>query len=371
MPSSISSSDPARFARLTAADRPGIAQPVPVREVPVQPWLAICTAVLIVTPLLLAGWEWYWRAFGATPAYQNSDGLWAIERRRIDEGEGHATVLIGASRILFDVQLPVWEQMSGKRPIQLALEGTSPMFALEDLAADPKFNGRLIVGVAPDIFFSGYEYRKSVLKYHREESPAQRAGQWLSMRLLEPFFAAYDPDFALFPVIKRQMWPARPGLPPSMDVRKLSMTEADRNTHLWSKVETDPEYRELCRKIWAQDFDGPTPEEVAQAARTLEEQLRRAAAAVARLRARGVTVIFVRPPSDGAYLAFEDRVFPRASTWDALLARTGAPGIHFQDYPGLQGFYLPEWSHLSHADAERFTRALYRVIAGKFPAMEW
>ena len=365
MRSSISSSE-----RLTASDRPGVAQPVPVREVPPQPWGAIFFAAVMMTVLMLGGWEWYWRDYGATPAYRNSDALWAMQRRRIDAGEGDATVLIGASRILFDVQLPVWERLAGRRPIQLAIEGTSPLFALEDLADDPNFTGRLIVGVAPDIYFSGFQYRKTVYKHFLEETPSQRAGQWLSMHLIEPFVAFYDPDYALITVLKRQAWASREGVPMRRDVRKISVMEADRNTHLWSKVENDPQYRELARTIWAQNFNRPPPtvEQAAESARVLEEQIARSAAAVAKLRARGVQVIFVRPPSDGEFLAYEDRVFPRASTWDPLLDRTGAPGIHFQDYPELQGMYLPEWSHLCFADAERFTAALYRLVERELSA---
>ena len=365
MRSSISSSE-----RLTASDRPGVAQPVPVREVPPQPWGAIFGAAVALTVLMIAGWEWYWRDYGATPAYRNSDGLWAMQRRRIDAGEGNATVLIGDSRILFDTQLPVWERLAGRRPIQLALEGTSPLFALEDLAEDANFTGTLVVGVSPDIYFSGFEYRRTVYKHFLEETPSQRAGQWLSMHLIEPFAAFYDPDYALLTVLRRQNWPARDGVPARIAVRRISVSEADRNTRLWSKVENDLDYRELARKIWAQDFNEPppTPEQAAENASILEKQLVRSEAAVAKLRARGVQVIFVRAPSDGEYLAYEDRIFPRASTWDALLERTRAPGIHFQDYPELQGMYLPEWSHLCFADAERFTAALYRLVERELSA---
>ena len=73
-------------------------------------------------------------------------------------------------------------------------------------------------------------------------------------------------------------------------------------------------------------------------------------------------MLFVRPPSSGPYLEMEHKVFPREPTWDALLAATGAQGIHFEDYPELQGLELPEWSHLTQADAERFTVALYHII---------
>jgi hypothetical protein len=319
----------------------------------------------------IAGWELYWRGYGATPSYQNSDGSWAIQRRRLDHGEGKATVLSGASRVLFDVDLDTWERLSGERPIQLALEGTSPTFLLEQLAEDRNFTGRLLIGVAPDVFFSGFEYRAKVQKYYREETLSQRAGQWLSAHFIEPFFAFYDPDFALMTVLRRQPWPPRPGVLSRVDVRKLWIQDPDRNTRLWSKVETDHEYQKMAQDIWAQDFDIPPykimelsgPEEVQ---RVIDKQIDRATAAVSKLRTRGVQLVFVRPPSDGRYLEFENRELPRSTTWDVLLQRTGAPGIYFEDYPELQGYWLPEWSHVAAKERPRFTEALYRILEGEF-----
>jgi len=353
--------------RRTAADRPGQAQPVPERDIPDRRWGAIMFAALVLTLLMLGTWEWHWRAFGVEPSIANSDGLWATQRRRIDNGEGDGpTVLIGSSRMLFDLQLPVWQKLSGTRPIQLALEGTSPMFALEDLADDPNFrNGRLLVGVAPDIFFSGFGYRADVLKYFHKQSPSQRVGQWLSMHFVEPFLAFDDPDYALPTVLERQdWWPVRPGMHPRKDVRKLMVVvDEDRASHIWDKLEKDADYRALAQGIWTQHFamrPGDSPGALQKGA---DEQIVRAAKAVAKLRKRNVEVIFVRTPSAEKYLTFEDKAFPRAKTWDVLLAKTGAPGVHFQDHPELQGFWLPEWSHLAAGDAVRFTEALYAIVA--------
>jgi hypothetical protein len=372
MHSSTSSFDrpgevPDRYARQTAADRPGVAQPVPLRPVPAQPWGRILIGAVLLLVLLAAGWEEYWRAYGVRPGIANTYGLWAIQRRRIEAGEGDATVLLGASRLYFDIQLPVWERLDGRRPIQLSFEGTSPLKAVEDLAADPKFTGRALIAVEPDLFFSGYEYRAGAIRYARQESPSQRIGQWLSMHLIEPYWAFDDPDYALQTVLARQPWPARPGLHSFIRVRKLAETEADRNTHLWDKVGTDLEYRALARRIWLQNFepddDDPSP---AEALKVEKEQIERMAKAVAQLRARGVKVLFVRMPSIGPYLEYEKRNFPRARTWDALLAATGAAGIHFEDYPEMQGYNLPEWSHMTRAEAERFTAVLYRIIQRDF-----
>jgi len=367
---------PAAFVpvRLTASDRPGVAQPVPVRDIPAQPWGAILAGMLVMLGVMLAGWELYWRAYGATPTYRNSDGQWLVQRRRIDAGEGNQTVLVGASRILFDSSLPVWEKVTGKRPIQLALEGTSPVPILENLADDPNFTGRLVVGVAPDIIFTGFKYRASVLPYLRDQTPAQRIGDWLSMTFLEPYVAFYDPDFALSTVIRRQAWPDRPGLPNRLSVRRLAVHDEDRNTHMWDKVVDDPEYRALARRVWAQDFDSPNsvkanadPE---KAQKAIDEAIDHAAAAIAKLRARGVRVVFIRPPSAGDYYAYEQRTFPRAKTWDVLLDRTHATGIHFEDYPELQGYDLPEWSHMSPSEAERFTASYVPIVERKFAEME-
>ncbi|MCU0758848.1 MAG: hypothetical protein MUF07_06575 [Steroidobacteraceae bacterium] len=355
--------------RLTAADRPGVAQPVPVRDVPPLPWPRLLLAALLLAVTLTAAWEACWRSQGAVPAFRDDAALWTLQRDRIDRGEGDATVLVGSSRSFFDVQLPVWERLGGRRPVQLSLVGTSPLFALEDLADDPEFRGALLVDVAPDLFFTGFENKSGFAEYRAKQSPSERVGKWLSMTFVEPYLAFYHEDYALFPVLRRQPWPQRPGVRGLTAVRRLEVIGRDRATHMWARVEDDPEYRELTRRIWTERFqgrpggpDGATPGQVA------DRQVARAAAAVAKLRARGVHVLFVRHPTGGDYLAFERRAFPRTTTWDPLLARTGAPGIHFEDHPGLEaGLEFPEWSHMSRASAERYTERLYRLIEREHP----
>lgn len=372
MPSSTSSSDPRpRQPRgpVQPGELPTHETPLhdpPLRALPQRPLGSAWLIALLVFLGALAAWELRWRHEGIEPGYRNSEGAWALQRRRIDRGEGDALVLLGSSRMFFDIQLPVWEAMTGERPIQLALEGTSPLAALEDLASDPDFHGRLLVGVSPDIFFTGFEYRGQVLEHYRKQTPAQRAGHWLSMHLLEPWLAYYsDDDTALFNVLERQRWPRRAEVMTFMPVRKLSVHEADRGARMWRRVETDPVYREHARRVWAQFFNAPPPPAMAtpeKAQAVVTSQIARATKAVETLRSRGVAVVFLRAPSDGDYLAFESRTMPRDRTWEPLLAASGAPGIHFQDHPELQGLDLPEWSHLSGADADRFTASVVRIL---------
>ena len=98
----------------------------------------------------------------------------------------------------------------------------------------------------------------------------------------------------------------------------------------------------------------------------IDEAMAEIVAAVRKIQARGGEVVFIRPPSIGPYFAREERRAPRAATWDRLLAETGAFGIHFQDYPEMQGLESPEWSHLTREDAARFTRAYVGVLRERY-----
>jgi hypothetical protein len=319
---------------------------------------------LFVMILMLGGWEGYWRSEDAVPSYRNSPGLWSIQRRRIDNGEGDKTVLTGSSRMLYNVQPDAWEQVSGARPIQLALEGTSPVGLMEDLAGDEDFTGTLIVGVAPGLFFSGFEYRGEAFNRYRAESPSQWLGQRISM-LLEPFVAFYHPDYRLFWVIDFLPVPERDGVENFFDVRRLGTYEADRATRMWARVEDDPEYAAVIKRAWEHGFkpiDELDDEERQEKLEQRGKELERAIAVTRKLQDKGVETIFVRSPAEGHYATSEPMYNPREETWDVLIEQTGALGIHWMDHEELQGFWLPEWSHLSGSEADRFTLALYRII---------
>ncbi len=107
------------------------------------------------------------------------------------------------------------------------------------------------------------------------------------------------------------------------------------------------------------DRGPPKPEVVALA---IEESRQ----AVAKIRARGGEVVFVRAPSAGKVYERESRQVPRDKTWDRLLRETGAFGIHFEDYPEMRGLEAPEWSHLSRDSAMRFTRAYVGILRERY-----
>ena len=322
-------------------------------------WLALFLALI-----LMLAWEAWVRGQGVTPSYRNSDGLWTEQRRSLAGEAGKGWVFTGSSRVYFNMQLGAWEKQDGKRPVQLALEGTSPVAVLEGLADDDNFTGSVIVGVAPGLFFSGYEYRIGAIKRYTDETPTQWFGQQVSV-LLEPYLAFYAYDFAFPTMLRRQDLPVRDGVELELDVRKLANTERDRNTRLWDKLVWDEQYQELAKRIWAQNWmplaelPPPVQEKLLE---SREKQLNRAIEATHKLHATGAEVVFVQMPYEGHYAVSEIDIAPRALTWDVLIEKSGALGLHFQDHEEMQGYYLPEWSHMTAEEADRFTTAFYGLV---------
>ena len=83
---------------------------------------------------------------------------------------------------------------------------------------------------------------------------------------------------------------------------------------------------------------------------------------VATIESRGEKAIFVRPPSDGLYLDFEEEHFPRERFFDRIVRETGCMGVHFQDYPELKDFLCVEDSHLRVEDSLEYTRRLIKIL---------
>lgn len=350
------------FERPTAADRPGVAQPVPVREIPKKPWRAMFATSLIMTAILIGFWEWHARSLALLPGdLDDGPSAWA-EQRRLADSEPSPVVIVGDSRILFDTNLDRFHALTGIRPIQLALPGTNARPVLENLADDPNFKGLVIVGIADTSYFrEGIGLMKGALDRYSFESPAQRI-TFILDRALQRLFGFIDDGYRLSALVLRLDRGWRKGAQgPYYDVWKISTHGDDRQTQLWSRIENDGFLRAHARLVWltpGTSFVGPplTPAVI----KMTQERTR---IAVAKIRARGGDVVFVRPPSAPILRAFEDRRLPRSRGWDPLLAAANVKGIHFEDVPAMRGLTLPEFSHLTSLCALVFTDAYVRKLA--------
>ena len=371
MPSSISHSDAHRAEvrglregalppglRQTASNRPGQAQPVPTRDIPAQPWVKIGISVLCAVTLLTSAWEWNARTNLGLHAGDIDDSAqaWAEQRRLADAAP---VAIVGDSRILFDTDLGRFQQLTGVRPIQTSIVGTSARALLENYANDPKFHGLLIVGLADLSYFRpvgvglGGPYLKN---FGKNGKPSQLTGLWID-RFLQRYFAFLDSDYRLSHMAERLDHGLRKGTDsPYEEVWKISETFDHRQYVMWDQIETNSYLRAHARHAW-NGFKGPKiPPAIAAAV------VARSAEAVRRIRARGGDVIFIRPPSAPQLRINEDPELPKAIGWNALLAGTKAKGIHADDLPQAQNLVIPEWSHLSRKCATVFTDVYVRRL---------
>jgi hypothetical protein len=371
MASSISSSeeigrDTSRHAlpsglRLTAADRPGIAQPVPERDIPDQPWRAIALIVMVLVILLTSAWEWKMRTLELIPGDLGASlDRWAELRREVDKRDVPVAI-IGDSRILFDTDLDRTVQLTSVRPLQLAIIGSSGLPILENLADDPHFKGLAIVGMAERAYFDtqfAAVRPQQALELSRWESPSKR-GSFLIQRVISHGLAMLDDDYRLSTLVFRLDRDWRPGVKgPYDEPWKAQETAAGGQSWIWRRLEHDQGMIEHTRNVWHQLFlPDPLDDE------TIQALFVRTKIAVDKIRARGGDVVFVRPPSSPELRAAEDKHLPKAKGWDALLAYTRTNGIHIDDLPDAQNLTLPEESHLSRACATVFTDAYTRALA--------
>ena len=340
-----------------------------VRLVPDVPWRRLLLAVALVTTAATAAWEIHARAVGYRPTLNDSPDLWAEARGRV---KPDSLVLLGTSRMLFDMDLDVLEQGLGRRPVQLAVVGSSPYPILADLAADESFHGTVLLDVVPAMYLAPagsppMEAAQKALRRYHTWNHAQRWSHQLALRLEQQVAFVRQEDLTLGKLIKELPIPDRAGalVGPKMPPYFYSLDRDRRARMVPECAIVGSPLQQRVANSWLPLFSLPPPptfiplEAFQQMmGQSLEARFRDTAKHIARIKARGGNVVLLRLPVTGPLVAREEQLAPRAATWDRLVRENGVPAIHFQEHAELSVFECPEWSHLSAGDSVEFTRRL-------------
>ena len=321
----------------------------------------ILALVLVIVTMLC--WELYLRNLGYKVAYNDDEALWMKNRAEVYGPASSTTVFIGSSRIKFDLDQPTWRAETGENPVQLALHGSCPRLALDNLAEDEKFTGKLIIDVTEGLFFRpGDEERMDKrVKYYKNATPANRISDKLGFALESQLLFLDKERFAIDAFLKDLRIPSRKGvrdLP--IFPRKFSDVNFDRQEIMTDEFVKDTSIQRKVTNIWT--MFGALSGAPGIGGDTLQKIFTEVQTAVARIKARGGQVIFVRTPSSGGYWDHEPISFPRERYYDHLLTITGCQGIHFKDVPEMAGLICPEWSHLKPSDCVVYTKALINEL---------
>ena len=339
------------------------------RPIPPAPWRGVAVVITIIVIAATMAWEFYARSLGYAPTLNDNEDLWVLARERV---QPESIVIIGDSRAWFDCDLDELQKGLGKRPIQLAIAGSTTFPVLDDLAKDASFHGTIICSFVPMLFFAPpgsppMERAEKTVKRFHNQTPAQHVSEYLAMPLEEHIAFLKPDDLSLEALLNELPIPNRPGaqvpprFPPYFDV-----VDHERRARMWEKcAEPGSELAKRIQQIWLPLFTPPPPPSyvprdvfMAKIKEGIQKRFADTAAAVEKIHARGGKVVFVRFPHTGGLKELEDKLTPRQQNWDPLLRMTHSPGIYYSDFPDLSGFDCPEWSHLTAGDSVEFSKRL-------------
>ena len=243
-------------------------------------------------------------------------------------------VLLGGSRIQLGISLGTLSAGSGRKHItQLAIDGTSPMATLRDLAENSQFSGLVVCSLF---------------------APAFEPANWNAQ---QPWIDHYYRDFAVTSRLKRvfsgtlqrYLVLANSGKP------KYLTTQFDRSRSAdYSQVDLT-RHRQIRLDVGQRMFQTQRASPAAWLA-----QARIAESYVHAIQQRGGDVVFIRLPSSAPLYQLEERCYPRREYWDCYARISRATLVHFEDIPGWRRFTCPDLSHLDRSGPE----CLYRVPGG-------
>lgn len=324
---------------------------------------------VILSVLSITAWELYWRSQGKIPDLDDDKNLWAVQRAKVKKLSTEDVILLGSSRVLFDIQLNEWEKETGNRPIQLASAGSSPLPMFHDIVNNTDYKGTILVGVTPGLFFSTtypeaspWKRAQNRVDYYENRTYAQRLNHWLSLplqknlALVSTSEEGWSDDIdlkSLLNTIDLGNRTGKPGFPP---FNAFAYIDEDRNNPMSEKTATDTAFANSIQKVWKTmimgnqnppDKESTTKFFVADAIKFIE---------------RGGNLILLRCPSSGWIKGGEDQFFPRTEFWDPLVKATNAKAYYYEDYEQFKNLECPEWSHLSAPDARFFTTELVKIM---------
>lgn len=317
-------------------------------------WGRVWIVAVVFAAVIVGAWEILVRSAGLGPAYTDNQTLWADTRHRLNNYGDDAIMLLGASRMQRAIDVDTMSELLERPVFQLSVEGTSYLPLLENLAADPRISGSVVVSVAPAFTFNRLlsQLDKGVqsiyLRHYSDQSYARRLEQRLSL-LLQGMIGFRAPDASLARVVPVLL---ETGSMPGPDFKT---TFRDRVVHInYDAMRFDQDddriaglYLSNTKPYTEQEFD---------------VVVNYIATIVRMLRQKGADVYFVRLPSSGAVRELEGAFFPKEKYWQVLEERVDATFIHYDDYPELEGYMSVDGSHVESVHILTFTKLLSDVL---------
>ncbi|WP_053971578.1 hypothetical protein [Mangrovimonas sp. ST2L15] len=332
--------------------------------------LLIAIALSLIS---LISWELYWRSnTDYYIAYLEDDrNLYAEERAKAETATSQDIILLGASRTGYNFNTWTWKEEMGIQPIHLTANGKPPKPFFKDIVNNTNFNGTLIIGVTPVAFFDifGTDDRMRVanlwVDHYYNRTPAQKLGFILSKPLQRTFVfltaseaKSYN-DLDLKSLIGTISLSNR--VPNSnFKLKNIGYNDEKRNLLMFPRLTDNKFYQKEITDEWDKVIPTlPIYEDIKDEIPRVFEEYK---ILIDKFKKRGGKIIFIRHKAEEGWNKYSKRMLPRDLVWDKFIEMSGCPGYHFEDYPFMSKYYLPDWSHLNMEDAKVYTRDMVNQL---------
>lgn len=317
-------------------------------------WWRTWALALILLLLTVGVWESRLRSAALGPEFVDNRALWVSTRHRLTGYGSDAIAVLGASRMQRAIHPETLARELDGPVAQLAIEGTSAIPLLEDLAVDPRFRGTVLFSVAPAFSFNR---RLSKLEasdqaawvaYYRSQSRSRRIEHDLRLAI-QGLFAFRSPDASVTRALPEIL---KSGNLPGPDFKT---TFADRSVSIdYAKFERAANPQRIVN-LYLENTEPYEADEFASLVNYVS-------ALVEILKAKNCRVIFLRLPSSDIVRELENQMFPHERFWGYMERNIDAEFMHFEDYPELAGYLSVDGSHIASEKSAAFTRVLAGVI---------
>ena len=338
------------------------------RKIPNQPFPKIFLIVGTAVFVSLIAIEFHAKQRRLEPSRDLNMGFWQNHRFMLDDQAEDTTVLFGASRMTFGLDLKTWDEVTGETAYNLGMHGASSLPMLHDYARNTEGNGKVLCTISggftfaqpPIPFAARIKGAMKDLKKNRY-SLALRS-QHFTGKYLQGKFSALNPRvYSPVELLRESVrFPTRPNEIAWFHT-PYSVLHTEENQDIYIDDLSDPydmRQWDIMHQTALRYMERFEPRDLGEAISQINSD-------VALIDERGGEVIFVRFPVSRFFKEWENERFPRQDYWDKIILKTGCRGFHYLDHERTKNLFPPDGSHLMPKEARIFTRELARFVFEK------
>ena len=324
---------------------------------PKNGWLPTFIVTFIFSSLILVVWHHFnmqnelWKI-----GTNDSPRLWTEKRLVAKQLGGEGLILVGASRIQLGGDVARMEKLTGKKVVQLAIDGNPYITILEDLISDESISGTIVVS-------------STVLGFREDKNSKNRAQKYLghyisktnrgfSFATIEGVLSSklnvWIPSFSSFVTPYKYSFWSKERVKGAGYLKFNSDRSIDAD---YSLIDKDFIYAKRIKRHM-----GDLQDISLQKIKGFTDRILHINGLVSSIEKRGGRVIFVRFPTSKKIWEIDEGRYPKEVYWDVFSELSIARTIHFKDFESLSGFNLPDGSHLDQRDKVKFTENLVDII---------